>query len=215
MAWRGGVAYFAVFIVLGLAQSYYTSPVDLVAVLYLGNLLFPAWQTMRRRMRFAVVALAVIVVGQAVRTSALNVLERKSITRGKAEIASLILERYRQNPSSMRQLYFPYTEAYVLEEFLAYLNYLGLPVEREPGSPVPGNVAIFSAKQSRTGKCFLWDFICHAGPADRASLVVVLPDDGVPQSDWAAYYEAAQKLGPHDPRVRPPDWLWRALVLLR
>jgi hypothetical protein len=210
----GGVAYFAVFIALGLAQNYYTCPVDLIAVLYLGHLLFPAWPTMRREMRVAMVALTVVVVGQALQLSSHNVLERKRVTLGKAAIGRLILDRYRKDPTSVRQLYFPFSDVYVLEEFLAYLNFLGLPLEQEPASAAPGKIETFSAKKPRTGKCLLWDFICHAGPAESPSLVVVLPDDIVFPSDRLFYNRAEQKLQSYDSRVRSPDWLLSALSLL-
>jgi hypothetical protein len=210
----GGVAYFAVFIALGLAQNYYTCPVDLIAVLYLGHLLFPAWPTMRREMRVAVVVLTVVIVGQALDLSSQDVLARKKITLGKVAIGRLILDRYLQDPASVRQLYFPFSDVYVLEEFLAYLNYLGLPLEQEPASAAPGKIEIFSARKSQTGKCLLWNFICHAGPAVSPSLVVVLPDDIVLPSDRPVYNQAIQKLQSYDPRVRAPHWLLTALSLL-
>jgi hypothetical protein len=206
----GGVTYFAVFIALGMAKNYYASPVDLISILYLGRLLFPSWQTMRPRVRVAVVALAIVVMGQALRLSPLQVLDRKRITRGKVAIAGLILDRYRRDPASVRRLYFPYTGTYVLEEFLAYLDYLGLPVEQEGDSSADGKVEIFSAMKARTGKCVRREFICHAGPAEDVNLVVVLPDDNVSSSEWPSYYKAEQKLESYDSRVRSPAWLWRA-----
>jgi len=192
---------------MGLAKVYYMCPVDLIAVLYLGHLSFSSWRTMRSGMRFAAVAAGAAIVCQAIQLSPYAVLERKRVAHVKAAIAGLIADRHRRDPAQVLQLYFPYTDIYVLEEFLSYLNYLGLPVERENDSLSSRRIEVFSARKPVTGKCLRYEFICRAGPPGGERLAIVLPDDPVAPQERAAYKRIEQELEALDSRVHPPDWL--------
>lgn len=209
----GGVVYFAAHLALKMAHPYYLAPADLIAVLYLGHLLFPAWAKMRPGFRAATAALVVIVVGQMLPLSGFRVLERKYFIRQKAALARMILERYQHNPGVSQKLYFPFTSAFSLAEFASYLSYRGLPVEEDHHSlPGRNRVEIFGAKITRDGPCVSWhDFLCHAGVVDARGLAIVLPEDHVPPSEWQSNTEIIEKLRSYDSRTQAPEWCLRVL----
>jgi len=215
LLWDGlacvGLVYFGTYLALRLVSPYYLAPVDLIAVLYLGHLLFVSWGAMRLRVRTAAAMLVAIVVCQNLALSTFQVLERKFFIHQKAAIASMILERYQRAPGSVQKLYFPFTGPYVLFEFPSYLSYRGVPLEEAgAGSLGDARVRIFGAKIARDGRCVPWQsFVCHAGAAGPGSLAIVLPDDPVSPAEWKTYRE---KLSEDDPRTQPPRWLIRSLV---
>ncbi len=213
----GGVVYMAAYLVLRMTNTYYMAPVDLIAVPYLGRLLFSSWRGMRPLVRVAIAALAVVLVCQNLELSALRLLERKLIVRQKAAIASVILEKYRRDPGAVRELYFPFANLYVLSEFAAHLRYRGLPLEEEgDGGEGKSGVEIFSRKVPTLKRCLPWRlFVCHPGGADAGSLVIVLPDDPVDPPDRLSYQQEEEKLLSYDPNEQTAHWLVRMVDVLR
>lgn len=209
----GGLVYFGAYLGMRIVSSYFLAPVDLIAALYLGHLLYSSWVEMGLGVRAVAAALVIVVVCQNVQISAFRVLERKHLVRQRSAIGRMIFETYQRDQALVRKLYFPLTSAYMMAEFSAYLSYLGVPVEEIGDASVGGApVEIFGAKVATDGRCVAWrSFVCHAGGADAGSTVVVLPDDPVLPGETALYRETEEKLESYDSRVRPPAWLVWAL----
>lgn len=218
----GGVVYFGAYLGIRIVGNYYLAPVDLIAVLYLGHLLFSSWGKMRLGMRIAAAAVLAAVVCQNFDLSVVQELSRKYVIHQKAAIARTILEKYQRDPALTRKLYFPFTQPYLLSEFAAYLSYRGVPLEEVgSGSMGGGRVEIFGTQFAKDGRCVAWrTFVCHAGAVDAGSLVVVLPDDPASIAERKLYVGSRERL-PYDPpphvaklliwvlnRVRS-QWAWR------
>jgi hypothetical protein len=110
--------------------------------------LFPSWQTMSQTAHFRGGTNGRR-SGQTLELSPYEILERKRITLVKAAIDGLILDRTaaisRWSDSSTSPA--PGIRA---GGVFGLLNYLGLPVEREPDSFASGRVEIFSAEKALT-----------------------------------------------------------------
>jgi hypothetical protein len=212
----GGVVYFAAYIAMRLTRHYYVAPADLIAVIYLGHLLHLSWGAMRWRVRAAAAALVIILVGQNLEVSAFWVINRKHVLHQKSEIASTILERYTRSPNLVRNLYFPFTEPYMLMEFAAYLSYRGVPVEDDSNaSPGEPRVEIFGGKIVADGRCQSWTrFMCHAGAPDAGRMVIVLPDDTVSPVEAELYRESENTLRSYNPRIQAFDIPTRMLRVI-
>jgi hypothetical protein len=125
------------------------------------------------------VALVSLVVLQDVLLSAFLVYERKNIIHAKTELGRVIEQRYESGEREMR-LFFPAAEPYWIMEFAAYLNHLGVPVERlTSDSGRVGTVQMVGKSIEKDGRCRFWtDFACRAGNKPNiGDLIVVLPDD--------------------------------------
>ncbi len=193
----GGVVYFGTYVVLRMARNYYLAPVDFLAVLYLGQLLFSSWPKMRLPARIGALALAVVVIGLNLFRSADRIVARKYINHEKMEIARVILQKYRNDPQRAPGLYFPFSDPWVMADFLSYLRYRGLPLEDVDGS---GTVRIFRAKAENDGRCWRYtSFLCHPVDGAAFSLVVILPDDPVWPAEEKVYFKSAQPLFSYTP----------------
>jgi hypothetical protein len=214
----GGLVYFAAYLGLRLTHYYYPAPADLIAVLYLGRLLFASWGTMRPASRIAAAGLAALVVCHGLSLSALRVFEHKYVVRQKVAVANEILNRYHRDPASVRNLYFPFTGDYVLSEYAAYLRFRGLPVQ-EIGGDAAGDssVEIFGSRIPRDGPCYpARVFLCHAGgPVNSGGLVVVLPDDVVRPNGTHVFLQPEQALRSFDLLAHIPQRLTPAWNRLR
>jgi hypothetical protein len=175
----GGAIYFLAYLALRLAHEYYLAPVDFIAVIYLGHLIFSSWGAMPLGFRIGAATLAAIVLYLNLPSSAFRIFQRKYHIHEETAIANIVLERYRRDPQRVEKLYFPYTGNFQLTEFAAYLRYRGLPIEDETSGLGRGHLEISSPRFTKIGRC-LWykPFICHPrDETDPGTLIVVLPGD--------------------------------------
>jgi hypothetical protein len=210
----GVFVYFLAYLEMRLTSYYYLAPVDLIAVLYLGRLVLLSWGEMRLGFRVAAATVLALLAYQNLDLSSYLTLKRKYLIQQKAATASKISARFKQHPEQARRLYFPFTTAYMLAEFAAYLNYQGVPVEvAGEQSNAGARVKIFGGKIVGDGRCVVYrDFICHPGAAaDNWSMVVVLPDDSVLAKEVAFYTQSSDKFWSYDHKTHVPELLMRWL----
>ncbi len=211
--WEGlalaGVAYFGGYLFLRMSSAYYLAPVDLIAVLYLGRLVFLNVEAMSLALKMAAFAALLLVCAQALSLSAFRMYERKNAVHAKAELGEAIKARYDNNPAGVKRLFFPFAEPFHILEFASFLNYMGVPVEQASGnSPSTQPVTLFAETIEKDGPCGYRAFVCHSGKApEPGDLVVALPDDFSYADQWTSFQQNGD-----DPifsyRPRPPLPLW-------
>jgi hypothetical protein len=213
--WEGlalaGIAYFVGYVVLRMSSAYYLAPVDLIAILYLGRLLFLGIQNMSFAVRAIAFAILLLVCVQNLSLSAFRVYERKNVVHAKAELGQAIKARYESDPASAKRLYFPFAEPFHILEFASYLSYIGVPVEqvRGDGSDPASGVLLVGQTIEKNGPCGYRAFLCHpGGTPDRGDLVVILPDDFARSDELRSFrQEGVQPIFSYDPRPSILPWL--------
>jgi hypothetical protein len=207
----GGVSCFLAYIYLGIFHNYYSAPVDLIAVLYVGRFAILSWKRMRSWSKATASVLAFTVLLQDVAFSAVSGIERKNIIKGKVEIARVIEAQYQRDAGSALRLFFPFAIPYRIMEFAAFLNFKGVPVEGAVGKAAgPNSVTLAARAVAKDGPCEEgWSILCHAlsGP-DPGDLVVVLPDDEASFAETAVYRERGKLLFSYEPRPPISQWLY-------
>lgn len=207
----GAAAYMAGYVLLGMQTAYYFAPADLIAVLYIGRLTILAWEHLNVGAKSFVVVLSLVVLLQDLSLSAFRVYEMKNVVHAKAEIGSMIEQRYEKSPQSVRRIFFPFTQTVHIMELGAYLSYRGVPIERTvAGAAGTGTVMMVGKTVKKDGPCVSGKpLICHWGEGpEPGDLVVVLPDDFT-QSDELSVYrqQGADPLFSYSPRPPIPDSL--------
>jgi hypothetical protein len=205
----GGTLYFAAFLFLRMFASYYLAPVDLIAVLYVGHFGVLSWRRTQIYKKIAMATLVSALLVFEVLLSTFCVYEDKNVVHGKAETA-LAIQTHLQSPGSIRRLYFPFTSPVLIMQFVSYLNYRGVAVEGVASRPTEANaVVVIGRSIAKDGPCVDYATpICHPGtrPAP-GDLVIVLPDDEVPESQAASYRAPKDLVASYEPRPRIPPWL--------
>lgn len=216
----GGVACFLAYIYLGMFSVYYTAPVDLIAVLYVGRFAWLSWTKMPSWRKAAAIPLALMVTFQDALVSGFSVYERKNVIQGKVELASAVEAQYTAHPGNSLRLFFPFSGGYVIMEFGAYLSSRGIPVKgvADEGSGLD-SVVLAEARRTRIknapngpagdGPCVGWtrvwcQVVNEPAPGD---LVIVLPDDEVSLAEASAYRDEGVLLWYSKPRLPIPGWL--------
>ena len=208
----GGAAYFLAYIYLGMFSVYYTAPVDLIAVLYVGRFAVLAWEKMLWRAKMAAISLMLVILVQDILVSSFSVFERKNVIHANAELASVVENEYRRGTGADLRLFFPFGGGEEIMEFGAYLSYRGVPVEGA-ADPVAGlhSVVLNRRRIREDGPCVDWRRImCRrvSGPAP-GDLVIVLPDDEASLAEASAYRErGGTLLLSYKPRPNLPQWLY-------
>jgi hypothetical protein len=207
----GGVACFLGYQILRMFSSYYLAAVDLIAILYVGRIALLSWGTMRRWSQLAVAMLAFAILLQGASVSAIAAFERKNVIHAKAEIASVVLTRYRLGGSNAFKIMFPFSHPYIIMEFGAYLNYRGVPLESfENDAFGSKDVVLATGAVAEDGPCVSWTPVrCRAEsmPA-TGDLVVVLPDDEVSLEQAREYRDRGELIFSYQPRPAIPHWLY-------
>jgi hypothetical protein len=209
----GGVACFVAYLYLRLDLPWYSAPVDLIGVLYVGRFAVLSLESTRSWSKSIVLSLMFIVVCQNIVFFAAKLYERKNVIHGKVEIARVVEERYRIRAGHPLRLFFPFAAPYWIMEFAAYLSYHGIPVEGGDGAGWPDGVVLAGRAVAKDGRCVGYRTIqCHAAvrPAP-GDLVIVLPDDPA-SSAQASLYRARGELFYYEPRPAIPVWLLALIV---
>jgi hypothetical protein len=206
----GGVACFVGYLYLRLAQPWYSAPVDLIGVLYVGRFAILSLESTRSWGKSIVLSLMFIVVCQNIVFVAARLYGQKNAIHGKVEIARVVEEQYRIRAGHPLRLFFPFAAPYWIMEFAAYLSYHGTPVEgggRADTGRLDG-VVLAGRAVAEDGRCVEWAMIqCHAAirPAP-GDLVIVLPNDS-PSRAQASLYRARGELFYYEPQPAIPVWL--------
>jgi hypothetical protein len=206
----GGVACFVGYLYLRLVQPWYSAPVDLIGVLYVGRFAVLSLESPRSWGKSIVLSLMFIVVCQNIVLFAATLYGQKNAIHGKVEIARVVEEQYRNRAGHPLRLFFPFTHPYWIMEFAAYLSYHGVPVEGGDGGDAgrPDDVVLAGPAVGKDGRCMVYETIqCHAAiqPAP-GDLVIVLPND-FPSRAQASLYRARGELFYYEPRPAIPAWL--------
>jgi len=205
----GGLLCFAAYLYLGLSSAYYLTPVNLIAVLYMGRFVILAWTHTALWEKFAVGALSTAILLQSVSLSAICLFQRKNLLHAKAEIAAVVEQRYRAGKA--HRLFFPFANPYVLNEFAAYLSYRGIPIEKTTiESAEPNRSVIVARSMEKDGPCVpsYLNFLCRASSRpETGDLVIVLPDDNASFAEVLPYRSPDELVFSYQPRPYVPHWL--------
>ena len=216
----GAVAYFIAYIFLTIFGVYYLAPVDLIAVLYLGRMMVLSWEKIRPWGRIAATLLSLVVLLQDLAVSGYALFERKNVIHAKTEIASIVEMQYRINTGNNFRIFFPFAHPYVIMEFGAYLNHIGVPVEGTP-EEASGKSDVVLAESSRMraryplpgngedSPCQEWlKIVCHViSEPIPGDLIIVFPEDEVSLAETSAYRIRGEPLFIYEPRPWIPTWL--------
>jgi hypothetical protein len=167
--------------------------------MYLGRIAVLSWAKGPTWKRTAVAAAALITLGQYCSLSALTIFELKNVIHGKAELASVV--KAHTIPGRIPSLFFPFADGYRAMEFIAYLNYRGLPINY---------VSLESGASTKDAPCVDYrTVICHpvSGPSP-GDLVIVLPDDVASRAQAEVYRAGAELLLSYEPRPSIARWLY-------
>jgi hypothetical protein len=207
----GGVACFLAYIYLGMFSIYYTAPVDLIAVLYIGRFAVLSWKKMDLWAKAAAIPVTFIIVFQDCLVSGFSVYERKNVIHANVELASVVEAQYRRGMGNDLRLFFPFSGGEEIMEFGAYLNYRGVPVEGAADeASSPNSIVLSRARTGEDGPCVEWrNIMCRrvSGPAP-GDMVIVLPDDGASLAQASIYRGRGELLFSYKPRPRLPHWLY-------
>ncbi len=196
----GGVAWVFGYLILGMCTGYYLAPADLIAVLYVGRIVFLSWEELPSWSKAAVLMLGLVVVLQDLSLSAFTVFERKNLIRAKAEIASVV--KARSLSGNVPSLFFPFAKPYEVMGFIVYLNYRHVPIY---------NATLVNAATAKDGPCVDYrpNIKCQrASQPAPGDLVIVLPDDEASFAEAAVYRESGEPLFSYDPRPSFARWLY-------
>lgn len=207
----GAMAYLLGFLCLGMVSDYYLLPVDVLAVMCLGRLMFLSWNKLSLPGKIAIVSALSLVLVQNTSHAAYRLYERKNLIQAKVQIANAILEYRRQHSEPRVRLFFPFATPYEIMEFGAYLDYRGVPIEEADAMSVGTNcVQLISPALPRTG--LLQDYRSIIGRAGErpvpGDLVVILPDDIISNADAMPYLAAGPAVLSYAPWPNIPYCFW-------
>lgn len=205
----GGLLYFTAYLYLGLSSAYYLTPVNLIAVLYMGRFVILAWTHTGLWQRLAVGTLSTVVLLQSVSLSAICLFQRKNLLHAKGEIARVLDERHQAG--KVHRLFFPFANPYVLNEFAAYLSYRGIPIKRATIESAGPNCSVIVARSmAKDGPCVpsYLNFLCRASSRpETGDLVIVLPDDNASFAEVLPYRNPEELIFSYQPSPHVPQWL--------
>jgi hypothetical protein len=206
----GAVGCLVAYLILRMNAGYFLAPADIIAVLYLGHLIFLSLERMTSPQKLCVASVLVLVVLQDFSLSAFRMYERKNVIHAKAEIAKAIKRQYVSDPASVARLFFPYAQPFHIMEFVSYLNYIGVPVEQVPAAPAAGPSVVIAGRVFHTdAPCGYRAFLCHADDhPNPGDLIVVLPDDFTQTAELESYQREDDPLFSYRPRPSIPRWLF-------
>jgi hypothetical protein len=231
----GGALYFGAYVILSMESSYYTSPLDLIGILWVAELARRA--VARGGLRVALpVGLAIIVAIPLAASLWYTAIRRKYFVHGKVAIAEFV-RRTADTSAAPLRVFVPRQGPYFLMEFGALLMYRGVTVVPESLAAGRAGVVIIQGKADFPGgRCASHRVVAcsHADEAARGSLVLTFPEDrvtsgqgvtlrpaGVPEFVYQPF--AIPRVMPWLKRVRTTlqgpeptqrsDWLWGYVVV--
>jgi hypothetical protein len=207
----GALGYMAGYVVLGLQSAYYFAPADIIAVLYVGRLMLLGWANMKGGAQSCATVLLAMVFIQDISLSSFRLYEEKNVVRAKAEIGSVIEQRFQSSPQNVRRIFFPSTETVHMMELGAYLTYRGVSIERISGGEAgTGAVMMVGESVKKDGPCVSGKpLLCHPGAEpEPGDLVVMLPDDVTQSGELKSHRQpGTEPLFSYSPWPPIPDFL--------
>ena len=186
----GAICYLLGFLILRMESGYYLAAVDLVAILYVGRMLFLHFKDMGTFAKLCAVSLGLLIVLQDTTLSAFRMYERKNVVHAKAEAASAIKARYGKNSQNVRRIFFPFAKPFYILEFASYLQYVGVPIEQGTTGSNHNGVLLLGGQIEADGPCGYRAFLCHPGrKPESGDVVVVFPDDNASVDAIVHYQE--------------------------
>jgi hypothetical protein len=197
----GAIAYFGFYVALGMRNAYFVAPVDLVAILYVGHVLY---RLSSRSWAPALLGLlcAAVLVQNSYSTPAV-VYHRLNFIDGRAQIVKFLLEYRRQHAGSELSVHFPLVQQqWVLYYFSCFLKYKDRLIGADVRDSTSNGFTLTSPLEFPNDKCVSWnqDHICvHADAPHPGELIVILPEDRVSQEALASLQEKGELLLHYSP----------------
>ncbi len=204
----GAFLYFLSYIKLQIFNSYYMAPVDFIAILYLGQLIYP-WFKEKKVTYSSITTLVIfLIVGQNAAYSFYNIAERKNFINGKIQLTQFIIEYTQKGSERHKILFFPYSNGYALMEFSALLEYKGLKLAKHD-PPKSTDKLIFTVKSPEQfpveDRCIDYEHSLKCFQAkypQSGDLIIVLPNDRVSTKELIQLKQESTLLFHYQPR--PP-----------
>jgi hypothetical protein len=216
----GGVGCFSAYLYLHMCRAWYLTPVDFIAVLYVGRLTVVSLEKMQLSVKAAILVMVFFVSLYDTSLSAFRVFERENLICAKAELADAVAAQCWDSVRHVQRLFFPFSSLYLITEFASYLVYRGIPVEgygtvSEVGAM--NGFLIISKAFAGDGPCVDYrKFTCHAGSEpEQGDLVIELPDDLESQAEINLYRKGGELLYFYEPRPHIPQWIYPFFSRLR
>ncbi len=206
----GGVTYFIAFCWLRIYSVYYLAPTDVIAVLYLGRLVFLSWRDLQSGTKAALACGICLVLTQNALLSTTFEYYKKNLIHAKSEIATVVQEQFQGRASNAKRLFFPFAGRYEMMEFGAYLGYRGLPIERAEDKPgLAETVLLVTPALTKDEPLEVYRSIMGRAGGDPRSgdLVVVLPEDDASLAQTRSFLEGGSTIFLYSPSPHLPAWL--------
>lgn len=120
----GTLIYFAAYVKLGLINTYYLAPVDLIATLYITHTIYTNLASHWRKVLFLILGTAILIQNTA-QTPKLY-LSRLNFIDGRVQITEFLKTYAQQYPNQLMTLYFPYAQQHQLYYLSCFLKYKSL-----------------------------------------------------------------------------------------
>jgi hypothetical protein len=204
----GTFLYFLSYIKLQIFNSYYMAPVDFIAILYLGQLVYPWFK--KKKVAYSLITTLVIflILGRNTAYCFYNIAARKNFINGKTQLTQFISEYTKKGNGRHRILFFPYSTGYDIMEVSAFLEYKGLKLAKHD-PPKSTDKLILTVKSPEQfpveNRCI--DYECslkcfQAKYPQSGDLIIVLPNDKISTKELIKLKQESTLLFHYQPR--PP-----------
>lgn len=181
----GAFLYFLSYIKIQLFHYYYMAPVDLIAILYLGQLVYPKLKEKKVIVSTITALVTFLIASRNAVSSFEHIAARKNLIDGKIQLTQFI-KQYAQTASNRNvTLFFPYSTEFNIMEFSAFLEYKGLKLAKHYPSK-PTDKIIFTVKSPaqfpKENRCvdYVDSIKCfHAKYPQSGDLIVVFTNDDI------------------------------------
>jgi hypothetical protein len=137
-----------------------------------------------------------LLVGQAFAYSLFHAIERKNLIRSRVELADFLKVYTATESRKTIDVFFPYSTAYRVMEVSAFLRYKGLRLvgDGHPLEPTRAALRMETPEPFADGQCVSYASLAcfRVGSRPARGLIVLLPDDDVPEDAVAAASENAR-----------------------
>ncbi len=203
----GTFLYFLSYIKLQIFNSYYMAPVDFIAILYLGQWVYPVFKEKKVAYSLMTTLVIFLIVGRNTAYSFYNIAARKNFINGKTQLTQFIIEYTQKGSERHRILFFPYSTGYDIMEVSAFLEYKGLKLAKHD-PPKSTDKLILTVKSpeefpvknrcidyERSLKCF------QAKYPQSGDLIIVLANDKISTKELIKLKQESTLLFHYQPRL--------------
>jgi hypothetical protein len=184
----GAILYLIFYIKLEIFSTYYTAPIDLLAILYIAQTIYPVLVNNQEKI-LAFTAFVFITLHNTYK-SVDFIFSRKNFIDGRVQIARFLKSYAKQSVSDKITLFFPYVEEpSILYYFSSFLEYKKLRLAKIQ-SPKLADETIFIFKSPlkffKNNLCVSWgsDHYCfHEKVPQSGNLIIILPNDTISPED--------------------------------